>query len=84
MDSFDRDSTVCCYNASTASNWDKPAVNVMSYNSVTDEIDTLKKKINEIDNTTRKALKEFCELKQTIIKHQQHKYLTLNMEWEPI
>lgn len=66
MDSFDRDSTVCCYNASTTSNWDKAdkvVVDVMSYNSVTDEIDTLKKKINEIDDTTRKALKEFCELK---------------------
>lgn len=63
MDSFDRDSTVCCYNASTTSNWDKPVVDAMSYNSVTDEIDVLKKKINETDDTIRKALKEFYELK---------------------
>jgi hypothetical protein len=63
MDSFDRDSTVCCYNASTTSNWNKPVVDVMSYNGVTDEIDALKRKINEIDDTTRQALREFCELK---------------------
>lgn len=84
MDSFNRDQAVCCFNASAKSDWDKPVKDILSYSSVTDEIDTLKKKINEIDETIRKVLKESCELKQTIIKHQQDKYLTLNMEWEPV
>ena len=63
MDSFNRDSTVCCYNASTKSDWDKPVVDLISYSSVIDEIDALRKKINEIDETTRKVLKDSCELK---------------------
>ena len=84
MDSFNRDQSVCYFNTAAKTEWDKPVRDILSYSSVTDEIDVLKKKIKEIDDNTRKLLKEFCELKQTIIKHQQHKYLTLNMEWEPV
>lgn len=93
MDSFNRDS-VSCYEAATSSAtkgitdclaYIEPSKADVCFNhvSVMSEIETLKDKISELDKTSREALKMCHELKQNITK-QQHKYLTLNMEWEPI
>lgn len=89
MDSFNRDS-VSCYEAATKGITDclayiEPSKADVCFNhvSVMSEIETLKDKISELDKISREALKMCHELKQNITK-QQHKYLTLNMEWEPI
>ena len=93
MDSFNRDS-VSCYNVATSSAtkditdclaYIEPSKADMCINnvSVVSEIETVKDKISELDKISREALRVCHELKQNITK-QQYKYLTLNMEWEPI
>jgi hypothetical protein len=94
MDSFNRDS-VSCSNAAVfpdtknisleyAYDLSPAKVSVNSLSGIEDEVNNMKDKIKELDETVREAFKMCLELKKNVVNKQKYKYMTLNMEWEEL